>query len=218
MRRSMRGPLDPQDIPTAGASQVIYPNIPPPPLSVSLELSLSYYYPFFLFQVVSLLMKCIEPVEYKFNKRFVQLEEEDAGNFLKLQLITSFNSSVGAPLTQRSLVENGGALAWWISLVKEVKNFSESTKINPKHKGPHSKAARNIVPHQCKSRHHSFKTTGFKLMLVVAKKLKLEFEDVYGLRADSPDGTWKGITSVHSYEFVFLCFMNAYAKKASRVY
>jgi hypothetical protein len=54
-------------------------------------------------------------------------------------------------------------------------------------------------------------------MVATAKKLKLKFEDVHGAKADSPDGTWKGISGAHTYEFVFLCFMNAYAKKASRV-
>jgi hypothetical protein len=65
-------------------------------------------------------MDCIEPVANKFQRRFAQLEEEDPANFHKLQLLASFNSSVGAPLTQRALVENDGALSWWPSLVKEV--------------------------------------------------------------------------------------------------
>jgi hypothetical protein len=55
------------------------------------------------------------------------------------------------------------------------------------------------------------------MMVVAAKKMKLKFEDVYGQGADSPDGTWKGITRIHTYEFVFLCFMNAFAKKVRRV-
>jgi hypothetical protein len=80
-------------------------------------------------------MNCIEPVEIKFKLRFELLEEEDPGNFLELQSISSFNSSVGAPLSQRILVEDGGALSWWTFLAAEVDNFSETMKINPKHKG-----------------------------------------------------------------------------------
>jgi hypothetical protein len=81
-------------------------------------------------------MDCIEPVEIKFKKTFELLEQKDPDNFLKLQCeIPSFNSSVGAPLSQRGLVEDGGALAWWTFLVKEVDHFSETMKINPKHKG-----------------------------------------------------------------------------------
>ena len=57
------------------------------------------------------------------------------------------------------------------------------------------------------------KNAGFKMMVVAAKKMKLKFEDVYLPGSDSPDGTWKGITEAHSYEFVFLCFMNAFAKQ-----
>ena len=51
------------------------------------------------------------------------------------------------------------------------------------------------------------------MMVAVAKKLKLKFEDVYLPGIDSPDGTWKGINEAHSYEFVFQCFMNAFAKQ-----
>jgi hypothetical protein len=80
-------------------------------------------------------MDCIEPVEAAFVNRFAQIEEQDPSNFLKLQQVTSFNSSVGAPLSQRLLVESGGALAWWMSLVKEVADFTETMKINRKHKG-----------------------------------------------------------------------------------
>jgi hypothetical protein len=86
-------------------------------------------------QVVSLLMDCIEPVEAAFLNRFAQIEEQDPSNFLKLQQITPFNSSVGAPLSQRPLVESGGALAWWMALVKEVADFTETMKLNRKHKG-----------------------------------------------------------------------------------
>ena len=51
------------------------------------------------------------------------------------------------------------------------------------------------------------------MMVAAAKKLGLKFEDVYLPGTDSPDGTWKGIVEAHSYEFVFLCFMNAFAKQ-----
>jgi hypothetical protein len=98
------------------------------------------------FQVISLLMDCIEPVEAAFVNRFAQLEEQDPSNFLKLQEIAPFNSSVGAPLSQRSLVESGGALVWWMSLVKEVDDFTETMKINRKHKGRQA-SARCHAPH-----------------------------------------------------------------------
>jgi hypothetical protein len=55
------------------------------------------------------------------------------------------------------------------------------------------------------------------MMVAAAKKMKLKFEDVCGQGADSPDDTWKGITIAHTYEFVFLCFMNAFAKKVRHV-
>ena len=57
------------------------------------------------------------------------------------------------------------------------------------------------------------KNAGFKMMVAAAKKLGLKFEDVYLPGTDSPDGAWKGIVEAHSYEFVFLCFMNAFAKQ-----
>jgi hypothetical protein len=159
-------------------------------------------------------MDCIEPVEAAFVNRFTRLEEQDPSNFLKLQEIVPFNSSVGAPLSQRLLVESGGALAWWMSLVKEVKDFTETMKINRKHKGRQARA--HCYP-LCKSHLNSsrahMKNAGFKMMVAAAKKLKLKFEDVYLPGADSPDGTWKGIIEAHSYEFVFLCFMNAFAKQ-----
>ena len=60
---------------------------------------------------------------------------------------------------------------------------------------------------------YMLKNAGFKMMVAAAKKLKLKFEDVYLPGFDSPDGTWKGIIEAHSYEFVFLCFMNAFAKQ-----
>ena len=50
-------------------------------------------------------------------------------------------------------------------------------------------------------------------MVAAAKKLELKYEDVYLPGTDSPDGTWMGIVKAHSYEFVFLCFMNAFAKQ-----
>jgi hypothetical protein len=182
------------------------PHPPPPPLSLSL----------LSFQVVSLLMDCVEPVEIKFKKTFELLEEDDPSHFLKLRSTVSFNSSVGAPLSQRALVEDGGALAWWTILVKEVDHFSEMMKINPKHKGPCVQKSQQCFTN-VKSKHLSFQIKGFKMMVAAAKKKDLKFEDVYGKGADSPDGTWKGITVVHTYEFVFLCFMNAFAKKVRQV-
>jgi hypothetical protein len=80
-------------------------------------------------------MDCIEPVEAAFLNRFAKIEEQDPSNFRKLQQIAPFNSSVGAPLSQRRLVESGGALAWWMSLVEEVVDFTETMKLNRKHKG-----------------------------------------------------------------------------------
>ena len=75
-------------------------------------------------------MDCVEPVEIKFKKTFELLEEDVPSHFLKLRSTVPFNSSVGAPLSQRALVEDGGALAWWTILVKEVDHFSEMMKIN----------------------------------------------------------------------------------------
>jgi len=140
-------------------------------------------------KVTALLRECIEPLEAEFVNAFERLEQHNVEDFAKLQAILPFNSSVGAPLSQRLLVESGGPLSWWTTLVEEIgPSFTASMKINNKHKG-------------------------FKEMVTAAKKMDLQFEDVYLPGADSPDGTWKGITEKHSYEFVFLCFMNAYAKK-----
>jgi len=140
-------------------------------------------------KVTALLRECIEPLEAQFVDIFEELEQNYMEEFASLQAILPFNSSTGAPLSQRLLVENGGPLCWWTSLVEEIgPSFTASMKINKNHKG-------------------------FEEMVRMAAELSLEFEDVYLPGADSPDGTWSGITEKHSYDFVFLCFMNAYAKK-----
>jgi len=53
---------------------------------------------------------------------------------------------------------------------------------------------------------------GYDQMVGMAVDMNLTFEDVYLKGADSRTGKWIGITEGHTYEFVFLCFMNAYAK------
>ena len=78
-------------------------------------------------------------------------------------------------------------MCWWMTLVNEVPSFTASMFINKQHKG-------------------------FDQMVDMAVAMHLKFEDVYLPGADSPQGTWVGITENHTYEFVFLCFMNAYAK------
>jgi hypothetical protein len=140
-------------------------------------------------QVTAILRECIEPVEAAFHEEYERLERSFAVDFCKLQKVMTFNSSVDAPLSQRLLVGDGGPLSWWMTLVNEMgPGFTASMRINKQHKG-------------------------FDQMVDTAVKMHLIFEDVYLPGADSPQGTWTGITVEHTYEFVFLCFMNAYAKK-----
>jgi hypothetical protein len=142
----------------------------------------------FIVKVTSILRECIDPVEAAFYDEYGRLERSFADDFLKLQAIATFNSSIGAPLTQYLLVGDEGPLSWWMTLVKEVgPEFTASMCINKQHKG-------------------------FDQMVDMAVKMHLTFEDVYLPGADSPHGKWVGITEGHTYEFVFLCFMNAYAK------
>jgi hypothetical protein len=143
----------------------------------------------FFIQVTAILRECIEPVEAAFHEEYERLERSFAVDFCKLQEVVTFNSSVGAPLSQHLLVGDGGPLSWWMTLVFEIGlGFTASMRINKQHKG-------------------------FDQMVDMAVKMHLTFEDVYLPGADSPQGTWTGITVEHTYEFVFLCFMNAYAKK-----
>jgi hypothetical protein len=134
------------------------------------------------------LRECIDPVEAAFHDEYGRLEKDFPADFQKLQAIATFNSSVGAPLSQHLLVKEGAPLSWWMTLVNEVgPGFTASMCINKQHKG-------------------------FDQMVDMAVEMNLTFEDVYLPGADSPHGKWVGITEGHTYEFVFLCFMNAYAK------